>query len=176
MRFVVLSLLDRHLQPLRKCRRSHFPTIEHGFGWRPGAVVNRMPATAFGAGGGSKVATSRIQNGLSEMVSRLIWFALFGLAAIGALVSVRWINGSFVVHQTLPLARAANTTTDDAPALPKGDRLPSPFFDKIPSEKPVATVKAAPIEAPKKLESPNDDIVSWHWHQGSKIVRHRRVE
>jgi hypothetical protein len=113
------------------------------------------------------------------MVSRLIWFSLFGLAAIGALVSVRWIKGSFVVHQTFPLARAAIITTDDtddAPALPKGDRLPSPFFDNAPNEKSVATVKTIQVEAPKKLESPNNDIVSWHWHQGSKIVRRRRVE
>jgi hypothetical protein len=82
----------------------------------------------------------------------------------------------------LPPARSTAITSDDAPALPKGDRLPSPFFDNAPREKPAAAVKVAPIEAPRKIEAPkkpessSEDIVSWHWHQGSKVVRRRRAE
>ena len=110
------------------------------------------------------------------MVSRLIWFALFDLAAVAALASVRMIKGSHVVDRPLPSAKTTAITSDDALALPKGDRLPSPFFDNAPREKPVATVKVAPIEAPKKVETSSGDIVSWHWHQGSKIVRRRRAE
>ena len=82
------------------------------------------------------------------MVSRLVWLALFGLAAVGALASVRLIKGSHVVDRPLPPASATATPSDDAPALPKGDRLPSPFFDNPPREKPVAAVKVAPLEAP----------------------------
>ena len=133
--------------------------------------MNKMLASAFWT-----------RSGLSHMVPRLIWFTLFGLAAVAALASVRLIKGWHVVDRPLPSAKATAIPSDDAPALPKGDRLPSPFFDNAPREKPVATVKVDPIEAPRKIEAPkkvessSGDIVSWHWHQGSKIVRRRRAE
>ena len=109
------------------------------------------------------------------MVSRIIWFALFSLAAVGGLATVRSVVGSNVVDRTLPAAVAATGASDTALPLPKGDRLPSPFFNGAPREIPVVTVKVAPTENPQKLEATNDEIVSWHWHQGSKIVRRRRT-
>ena len=110
------------------------------------------------------------------MVSRLIWFALFSLAAVGGLAAVRLIVGSHGVDRTLPAAVAATGAYDIALPLPKGDRLPSPLFDGAPREIPTVTMKVAPAENPQKPEAANDDIVSWHWHQGSKIVRRRKAQ
>jgi hypothetical protein len=109
------------------------------------------------------------------MVSRPIWFALLSLAAVGGLATVRSIVGSHVVRRTLTAAVAATDARDTLP-LPKSDRLPSPFFDGAPREIPVVAVKVAPIEKSQKPEATNDDIVSWHWHQGTKIVRRRRAQ
>jgi hypothetical protein len=109
------------------------------------------------------------------MASRPIWFALFSLAAVGGLGMVRAILGSQVADQTLRAAVAATDASDTALPLPKGDRLPSSFIDGAPREIPVVTVKVAPTENPQKLEATNNEIVSWHWHQGSKIVRRRRT-
>jgi hypothetical protein len=83
------------------------------------------------------------------MVSRLIWFALFSLAAVGGLAAVRLIVGSHVVDRTLPAAVAATGAYDIALPLPKGDRLPSPLFDGAPREIPTVTMKVAPAENPK---------------------------
>jgi hypothetical protein len=110
------------------------------------------------------------------MFSRLIWFGLFSLIAIGSFASVRLIKGSDGVGPVLPAAIAAIDVTDAAPPLPKGDRLPSPFFDGPPREIPVAATKVVPIETSPKMETSNDDIVSWHWHEGSKVVRRRRAQ
>jgi hypothetical protein len=108
------------------------------------------------------------------MVSRLIWFALVSLAAVGCIAAFRWIVGSHVVDRTLPAAVAATGASDTALPLPKGDLLPSPFF--APREIPVATVKVAPTENTQELKATNDEIVNWHWHQGSKVVRRRRAQ
>ena len=107
------------------------------------------------------------------MATRLIWFALFSLAAVAGLATVRSIVGPYVVDRGLPAAVAA---TDTALPLSKGDRLPSAFFDGAPREIPVVAVKVAPIDNSQKPEATNNDIVSWHWHQGTKIVRRRRAQ
>jgi hypothetical protein len=111
----------------------------------------------------------------------MVWLALFCLAAIIGLAAVRSVVGSNAPSRTMPAAIAADVS-DAATPLPKGDRLPSRFFDKpasastrapAPINPAVAPIKAAPMEAPKQAKA-NDDIVSWHWHQGSKVVRRRK--
>jgi hypothetical protein len=112
---------------------------------------------------------------------RMVWLALFCLAAIGGLAVIRSVVGSSSATRPMPAAISADFS-DAAPPLPKGDRLPSRFFDKpVPTSTPavatinptVATTKVDPPETPKQAKA-NDDIVSWHWHQGSKIVRRRK--
>jgi hypothetical protein len=112
---------------------------------------------------------------------RTVWLAIFCLAAIGGVAVIRSIVGSSSASRALPAAISADIS-EDTPALPKGDRLPSRFFDRtVPASTPavatinpaVVPIKAAPAEAPKQPPA-KDDIVSWHWHQGSKIVRRRK--
>jgi hypothetical protein len=73
----------------------------------------------------------------------------------------------------MPTVVAADVSNATTPLL-KGDRLPSRFFDSVVPEAPVATIKVVPTEVLKKPEAIKDDIVNWHWHQGSKVVRRRK--
>jgi|SRR5581483_5516394 len=115
-------------------------------------------------------------------MSRVVWLALFCLAAIGGLAVIRSVVGSSSATRPMPADMAADVS-DAAPALPKGDRLPLRSFDKaapppdvITTNPAVATSAVAPVETAKRPEAKaKDDIVSWHWHQGSKIVRHRKA-
>ena len=107
-------------------------------------------------------------------MQRMVWLALFCLAAVAGLVVVRSVVlGSSAISGALPVAVAA-AVEDIAAPLAKGDRLPSRFFDPDLSRTPVETRKIIPSEPQKKSESSKEDIVGWHWHEGSKIVRRRK--
>jgi hypothetical protein len=105
-------------------------------------------------------------------MQRLIWLALFCLAGIGGLFAVRSVVAVSAINRATPEAIAADPT-DVATPLPKGDRLPSQFFDRA---LPQTAVEIVPTEAPKQSEVSKDDVVSWHWHEGSKVVRRRRSQ
>jgi len=109
-------------------------------------------------------------------MQRLILLAVFCLAGISGLLAIRFAAGVTAgVHGT-PEAIAADVT-DAATPLPKGDRLPSRSFDEASSKTSVETVKIIPPEVPKQQsEASKDNIVSWHWHEGSKVVRRRRAQ
>ena len=117
-------------------------------------------------------------------MQRLIWLALLCVVGIGGLFVIRSLMGASAVSHRVPEVVApeviAPVVTDDAPALPKGDRLPSRFFDSAfdgALPKPaVETLKIVPAEAPKPPEAAKDDVISWHWHEGSKVVRRRRAQ
>lgn len=113
-------------------------------------------------------------------MQRLIWPALLCLVASGGLFAVRSVVRLTAVVRAAPPAITANVINEATPPLAKGDRLPSRFFDKAAprtdSAAPrtiVDTVKIVPVNAPTQPEAPKDDVVSWHWHEGSKIVRRR---
>jgi hypothetical protein len=117
---------------------------------------------------------SRYQKGLASM-QRLVWLALFCLAGIGGLFAVRSAVGVTQVGKAAPQAIAADVSDPSIP-LAKGDRLPSRSFDSILPKTSVATVKIVPFESPRRPEASNDDVVSWHWHEGSKVIRRRRAQ
>jgi hypothetical protein len=113
----------------------------------------------------------------------LLWLALFCSLGIGALFAVRTVAGMTALGRAAPQAVAAGPTDMERPPLAKGDRLPSRVIDTAPltttaidtalPTTAIDTVKITPTQAPKQSETPKDEIVSWHWHQGGKIVRHR---
>lgn len=81
-----------------------------------------------------------------------------------------------------PKAVAADLA-DLTPPLAKGDRLPSRLFDNALPKTAVETTKIVPVEPPvqstalrKQSEISKEDVVVWHWHEGSKIIRRRRVQ
>jgi hypothetical protein len=80
-------------------------------------------------------------------------------------------------------AVAADVTDAENPPLAKSDRLPSRFFDRALPKTTVQTAKIAPADVPKEPETAlklpeasKDDVVSWHWHEGAKVVRRRRSQ
>jgi hypothetical protein len=105
---------------------------------------------------------------------RLIWRAIFCLVGIGGLFAVRSAVGLSAIGRAAPEATPADET-DFATPLAKGDRLPPPrMVDDNPIPKTaVETVKIVPPDPPKQQDRSKDGIVSWHWHEGSKIVRRR---
>ena len=113
-------------------------------------------------------------------MQRLLWLALFCLLGIGGLFAARTVAG------VTPGGRTAVTAdVTDAEKLPlvKGDRLPSQFFDRTLPKTTVETVKIASTDVPKEPETAlkqpeasKDDVVSWHWHEGAKVVRRRRSQ
>jgi hypothetical protein len=113
-------------------------------------------------------------------MQRAVWLALFCLVGIGGLFSIRSVVGVSKVSRVTPEAASVDVI-DTATPLPKGDRLPSRFFDSALPKPAVETVKIVPAEAPKQSEVPRaetskDDVVSWHWHEGAKVVRRRRPQ
>jgi len=115
-------------------------------------------------------------------MKRLIWLALFCLAGICSLFAVRSVVDVGAVGRAAPKAIAADLE-DLAPALAKGDRLPSRLFDNALPQTAVETTKIVPIEPPKQStalrkqsELSKEDVVMWHWHEGSKIIHRRRAQ
>jgi len=108
-------------------------------------------------------------------MQRVIWLALLCFVGIGGLFVIRSLMGASAASRDAPEVIAPDVTAAETP-LPKGDRLPSRFFDGAPPKAAVETVKIVPPEAPKPPEASRDDVVSWHWHEGSKVVRRRRAQ
>jgi hypothetical protein len=111
---------------------------------------------------------------------RLTWLAIFCLAGIGGLFAVRSAVGVTAVGRA-PAAITADVTESSTSALAKGDRLPSRFFDSALPNSAVETIRIVPTEAtkqesPKQSTASKEEIVSWHWHEGSKVVRRRRAQ
>ena len=97
---------------------------------------------------------------------RLFWLIICVVLVVG-LVAIRNLVS---ISRTMPEAIAAEVIEVTKPPLAKGDRLPSRFFDERRSSIAVETQKVIPIEPADKSEA-NDDVISWHWHEGSKVVR-----
>jgi hypothetical protein len=116
-------------------------------------------------------------------MQRLLWLALFCLLGIGGLFAARTVGGVTPGARTAMKAVTADVTDAEKLSLVKGDRLPSQFFDRTLPKTTVETVKIAPTDvtkepgaALKQPEASKDDVVSWHWHEGAKVVRRRRSQ
>jgi len=108
-------------------------------------------------------------------MQRLVWLALFCLAAVVSLVVIRPIVvSSSPTRAAASSAAVAGNVQEVAAPLAKADRLPSRFLDNGLSKTPVETVRIIPSVPPKKSTSSKDDIVAWHWHEGMKVVRRRK--
>jgi len=115
-------------------------------------------------------------------MQRQIFLALLCLAGIVGLFAMRTIVGLNTL--TAVPAKVISADATDLPALTKGDRLPSRFFDSALPKPPVETGWVDVTEPPKLSEeaplkqsdASKDEIVSWHWHEGSKVVRRRRAQ
>jgi len=114
---------------------------------------------------------------------RLILSAALCLAGIAGLFAVRTVVGANAVTAVPPKVITADTVDSATPPLSKSDRLPSRFFDTPLPKTSVETVKILPTEIPKQPTEPpklseasKDDVVSWHWHEGSKVIRRSRTQ
>jgi hypothetical protein len=107
-------------------------------------------------------------------MQRIAWLALFSLTIIGGLFAISCVTTLRTAGHAASDSIVADVT-DVATPLPKGDRLLSRFFDNTLPETPVETVKIVPIRVPKQSEASKDDVVSWHWHEGAKVVRRQRA-
>jgi hypothetical protein len=110
---------------------------------------------------------------------RLWWLSAFCLVAIDGLFAMRGLRADVSApgNRSAPAALAADFSDLAEPALAKSDRLPinSVKIDRPAStlkEEPVKPVRAAPVSAAQQAQAA-DDIVSWHWHEGAKVVRRR---
>jgi len=106
-------------------------------------------------------------------MQRLAWLALFSLLGISGLFAARTVAGVTVIKLSAPNTIAADVTDNGELPFPKRDRLPSPFLDRALPKAIVDTAKITPTKAPKQSEAARGEITSWHWHEGSKTVRHR---
>jgi hypothetical protein len=106
---------------------------------------------------------------------RLLWLPVFCLIAIGGLFAVRGLRAdvSELGNRPAPAALAADFSDLAEPALAKSDRLP---INLVKPYRPVSTTlkekTTVPVPAAQQVQTA-DDVVSWHWHEGSKVVRRR---
>jgi hypothetical protein len=98
---------------------------------------------------------------------RFVWLALICLCLVGALSA------------SPALAEAAPAETDDAPPLAKADKLPvadsgvaKKMVTVVPIEPaPAEKIEPAPTEKKTKAPAKIEETTSWHWHEGSKIIK-----
>lgn len=111
----------------------------------------------------------------SAIMLRLIWLALFCLAALGGLSVVRSVIGPGAAANPAPTTPATNLADFNKP-LAKGDRLGSHYMDNgALRQAGLDALKNAVMSADSsKRDAAADNVVSWQWHEGSKIVRRRR--
>lgn len=137
---------------------------------------------------------------------RLVWLALFCLASLGCFTVVRSIVRPGVAAAPapaslvsadieMPLAKGDRLPSNvSRQAVLEGDRLPYDILrqvgldalkqsaapttvpepaapDPVPEPKSAAAVTVTPKAAP-----PVDEVVSWHWREGSKVVRRRQSQ
>jgi hypothetical protein len=103
---------------------------------------------------------------------RMIWLTLFCLAAVGCLTVLRWVMSPAVSARPPPAAVASDNTP-----LAKGDRFPSQVDNgALRLAGLVALKKAAALSAISTPKTATDDVVSWHWREGSKVVRRRHSQ
>ena len=102
----------------------------------------------------------------------MIWLTLFCLAAVGCLTVVRWIMTPAVSSRPSPML---TVVSEGKTAATKGDRLPSSHVDDgaLRQAGLDALKNAVALSAISKRKSSSDDVVSWHWREGSKVVRRR---
>jgi hypothetical protein len=87
---------------------------------------------------------------------------------------VRWIMTPAVSARPSPMVAVVS---DGTTAAAKGDRLPSHVDDGALRQAGLdALKKAIVLSAISKRESSSDDVVSWHWREGSKVVRRRQSQ
>jgi hypothetical protein len=107
---------------------------------------------------------------------RLVWLALFCLAALGCLTVVRSIAWPGAASPA-PSRLSTDVLDLDVPPA-KGDRLPSRLIDNIALRQVglEALKRAVAPTAIPKPEATADNVVSWHWREGSKVVRRRQSQ
>ena len=109
---------------------------------------------------------------------RLVWLALFCLAALGCLTVVRSLFWPGIASPVPPALASASDFLDLDEPLAKGDRLPSHSIDDNALRQVGldALKKAAAATIIPSPEAATDNVVSWHWREGSKIVRRRQSQ
>ena len=108
---------------------------------------------------------------LTRALSALIFIILFSMPKI-SIGSREPFYGLAPFIDAVPISAHEE---DEAVPLMKADRLQlRSTDDPVRSRAALDALKAALAKAvPKDAEDKKDDIVSWHWHEGSKIVRRR---
>jgi hypothetical protein len=104
---------------------------------------------------------------------RFVWLALICLCLVGALSVVRTTIAARAVTEAVSpeSADAATAQTDDAPPLAKADKLPVPNSDVAKKIVTVVPIEPAPAEKKTKAPAKIEETTSWHWHEGSKIIK-----
>jgi hypothetical protein len=113
----------------------------------------------------------------TALMPRLVWLAIFCLAALGCLTVVRSIVRPGAAAGSAPSSLPADVLDIDTPSA-KGDRLPSRSidFNALRQAGLDALKKAAAPTTISKPEAAADDVVSWHWREGSRVVRRRQSQ
>jgi hypothetical protein len=114
---------------------------------------------------------------------RTIWLAFVCLLFLSALFALRTSTGARTIVGST--AAAPPSAIDDGPPLAKSDRLPSLDLGRTEAKASVRTVKIAPAQPeakapPKTLDahhaaSERKEVMSWHWHAGSKITKRTTI-
>ena len=120
---------------------------------------------------------------------RTVWLALICLTSLGVLFTLRSnIGARPLLSETAPvLAPSSALPIDDRPPLVKSDRLPSPY--NKPAAKSAGTVQNLstvpgrtispkanqPGDVSSQLTAEANEVMTWHWHVGSKITKRTTV-
>lgn len=118
-------------------------------------------------------------------MARTVWFAFICLLAVSVLLAVKTGIGARVIPLgTASLADAATASAIyEKPPLAKADRLHLRQFLATP-DTTVSTIEITPTPEPEKAtpkagvngsRAESQEVISWHWHAGSKITKRTTV-
>jgi hypothetical protein len=120
-------------------------------------------------------------------MDRALWLAFGCLFAISILFVLRTTIGAQVMPAATAFSTQAPIASAEAPPLAKADRLALPYFDnsqKTIVDRPQETIPDSPQASlvrenatatssanVSKSVAADREIISWHWHVGSKITK-----
>jgi hypothetical protein len=109
----------------------------------------------------------------ADVMFRIGWLAVICLVCVGALLMLRTsLESRAMADASASLFDSkAAPELEGTPPLPKADRLPSIYFDTTQKTVPVTTIRPTPSEANTPPVRKTREVVSWHWHVGSKITK-----
>ena len=102
---------------------------------------------------------------------RTVWLAVVCLVCVGALFALKTSFGSSPKKTEASSFDTTVVIDRDQEPLAKAGRLDISYVQSLPEKISVDTIKIVPMKTEVKPTEKATEVTSWHWHEGSKIIK-----